>query len=425
VEEALLENPFLEVEDKKEPEIEVHGAEAEQAAASSVEKYVEWADYCNDHDDARRKAPDTDYLSPVSFAVAGPVSLHEHLELQLHLSTVNDRARKVGEYFIGCIDDNGYLHCTPAEAAAAAGVRESCAIEVLKLLQTFDPAGIGARDLRECLLLQIERQGIGNPLLEAIVDRYLDDVAAGRIRLIAEQLACTPHEVQTTVDIIRMLTPKPGQGFGGDRNLGYVLPDVNIERVADEFIVIVNDSDVPRLTINPYYRRVIRDADGEAKKFVEGRINAAVWLIKSIEQRRMTLFNVTGTIVKLQDDFFRKGPKLLRPLTMKKVADQLGIHESTVSRTVANKYAATPFGLYPLRFFFSAGITALDGECMAASRVKQELRDTIVAEDPAEPLSDQALRVILANRGMEVSRRTVAKYREELGIAASGKRKRY
>ena len=428
VEEAWLENPILELDDKKPAETETseEPAETEQANSTLSEQYFDWLDDYNGYEEGRPTKTDSDYLSPIGFAATGPASLHEHLEMQLHLSTENDIARKIGEYFIGCIDDNGYLRCTTAEAAQATGVLETCAEQVLKLLQTFDPAGVAARDLKECLLLQLERQEIDEPILNAVITHYLSEVANGRIRFIADQLGCTPHEVQAAVDMIRMLTPKPGQAFGGDRNLGYVLPDVTIELVQNEFVVTVNDSDVPRLTINPYYRRVVRDdADGEAKKFVEGRINAAVWLIKSIEQRRMTLYNVTNMIVKLQEDFFRKGPKNLRPMTMKKVADSLGIHESTVSRTVANKYATTPYGLYPLRHFFSAGITSIDGECMASSRIKQELREVINAEDPAKPLSDQVLAEILAKRGMELSRRTVAKYREELGIASSGKRKRY
>lgn len=428
VEEAWLENPILELDDKKTAEAETreHSAEPEQAGPALTDQYFDWLDDYNGYEERGAAKADPDYLSPIGFAATGPASLHEHLEMQLHLCTENDKAREIGDYFIGCIDDNGYLCCTPQEAADAVGVSVGCAEQVLELLQTFDPAGVAARDLKECLLLQLQRQEIDEPLLEAIINGYLDEVANGRIRFIAERLCCTPHEVQAAVDMIRMLTPKPGQVYGGDRNLGYVLPDVTIERIQNEFVVTVNDSDVPRLTINPYYRRVVRDdADGEAKKFVEGRINAAVWLIKSIEQRRMTLYNVTNMIVKMQDDFFRKGPKNLRPMTMKKVADSLGIHESTVSRTVANKYATTPFGLYPLRHFFSAGITGLDGECMASSRIKQELRDVINAEDPAKPLSDQVLAEIMAKRGMELSRRTVAKYREEMGIASSGKRKRY
>ncbi|MBP1764690.1 MAG: rpoN [Firmicutes bacterium] len=428
VEEAWLENPILELDDKKPAETDTaeHSTENERTDVALSDQYFDWLDDGSGYDQQRTAKADSDYLSPIGFAATGPTSLHEHLEMQLHLSTENDKARKVGEYFIGCIDDSGYLRCTVEEAAEAVGIEIPCAEQILALLQTFDPAGVAARDLKECLLLQLRRHEIHEPLLEEIIDGYLDEVANGRIRYIADKLDCTPHEVQAAVDMIRMLTPKPGQAFGGDRNLGYVLPDVTIERVQNEFVVTVNDSDVPRLTINPYYRRVVRDnADGEARKFVEGRINAAVWLIKSIEQRRMTLYNVTNMIVKLQDEFFRNGPKNLRPMTMKKVADSLGIHESTVSRTVANKYATTPFGLFPLRHFFSAGITGVDGECMASSRIKQELRDTITAEDPAKPFSDQILAEMLAKRGMELSRRTVAKYREEMGIASSGKRKRY
>jgi RNA polymerase sigma-54 factor len=352
-------------------------------------------------------------------------TLHEHLEFQLHLTLLDESARTVGRYLIGCIDDNGYLSGSLTEASKNLGVREETVTEVLKVIQTFDPSGVGARDLRECLLIQAEQRGITNQLVLTIIDKFLDEIGAGHYKGIADKLGYTPHDVQVAVDTIRTLDPKPGRAFDGGQQPCYIIPDVSIERINQNYVIIINDNNIPHLTINPYYRRVVREADSEAKKFVEGRINAAVWLIRSIEQRRRTLYNVVEAIIDIQRDFFDYGPKNLRPLTMKRVADRLGIHESTVSRAIANKYSETPHGLFSLRAFFSAGLQGSDGESLSASTVKREIKELAAAEDPAQPLSDQALTEILVSRGIAVSRRTVAKYREELGIPSSSKRRRY
>lgn len=419
VEQELLENPVLEEEEKP-----VSEPVEEDAGDERIREYFEWADYFDDGTDTGYSPRGEDKPAFTAF-VSAAATLQEHLEFQLHLTLLDDAARAVGRYLIGCIDDNGYLCGTVAEAAERLAVSEETVTGVLRVLQTFDPPGVGARDLRECLLIQAEQKGVTDRLVLAVIDRYLDEVAAGHYKAIADKLGCTPHDVQEAVDFIRTLDPKPGRAFDGGDQPCYIIPDVTIERVSGNYVIIINDHNIPHLTINPYYRRIVRDADSDARKFVEGRISSAIWLIKSIEQRRRTLYNVVETIVDLQHDFFDHGPKYLRPLTMKKVADRLGIHESTVSRAIANKYADTPHGLLALRAFFSAGLQGSDGEALSAATVKRQLKDLVGREDPGQPLSDQALTEILAGRGIAVSRRTVAKYREELGIQCSSKRKRY
>ncbi len=418
VEQELLENPVLEAEEKATAE------PVEEETNDRIREYFDWAEYFDDGTDTGYAPPCEEKPSFTTF-VSAASTLHEHLEFQLHLTLLDEKARAVGQYLIGCIDENGYLCGTVAEAAENLGVDEETAVTVLKVIQTFDPPGVGARDLRECLLIQAEQRGVDEPLALAIIDKYLDEVAAGHFKNIADKLGCTPHDVQRAVDYIRTLDPKPGRAFDAGDQPCYIIPDVTIERVAGNYIIIINDHNIPHLTINPYYRRVVRDADSEARKFVEGRINAAVWLIRSIEQRRRTLYNVVETIIELQRDFFDHGPKYLRPLTMKKVADKVGIHESTVSRAIANKYADTPHGLFSLRAFFSAGLQGADGETLSAATVKRQIKELVAAEDPAQPLSDQAITEILIGRGVAVSRRTVAKYREELNIQSSSKRRRY
>ena len=446
VETELLENPVLEADagenvpaDSSEPAGGEDLSAAQEAPLpepapepekAMEDRYAEWAEYFDGGSAGLKSPRNTDDRCVGDLYCERVVSLQEHLETQLHFCTMDKPRQRVGEYLIGCIDDNGYLNCTLAEAAAALKTDEAIAAEVLEVIQTFDPLGVGARDLKECLRIQIrhlrqERPELDAELVWSIVDGCLGLVAEGRYRQIAEQLGSTPQAVQRAVDLIKTLDPKPGRSFGGSSQLAYIIPDITVERVNAGYQILINDSHVPQLHINPYYRQVIRDADHEAKKFVEGRIHSAVWLIKSIDQRRRTLYNVMEALVEMQRDFFDRGPRGLRPLTMKKVADRIGVHESTVSRAVANKYAATPHGLRSLHSFFSASIQGRGGEEVAAVTVKNVLKELVEAEDATAPLSDQALTDILNRRGMAVSRRTVAKYREELGIASSSRRRRY
>lgn len=419
VEQEILENPVLELEEKVPAE-----SSEEEAADSQTLEYFDWADYFAERADGYSGLTAADEVPFTTFVSAG-ATLQDHLEMQLHFAVLSQEARNIGGYLIGCIDDNGYLCGSVAEAAEVLGTSDELILEVLKVIQTFDPTGVGARDLRECLSIQVTQKDIEDPIVLAIIDKYLDEVAAGHYKNIADKLGCTPHVVQNAVDFIRTLDPKPGRAFASGEQPCYIIPDITVERINGSYVIIINDNNIPRLTINPYYRRIVRDADTDAKKFVEGRINSAVWFIKSIEQRRRTLYNVVNAIIDLQRDFFDRGPKFLRPLIMKKVADQLGIHESTVSRAIANKYVDTPHGLFSLRTFFSAGLQGVDGASLAAATVKREIKDMIGQEDPGQPLSDQIIAETLVSKGITVSRRTVAKYREELGIPSSCKRKRY
>ena len=447
VEDALLENPVLEVavpENKEQDNEEetTHTEELTQAMTTNLpeeevaapakaeeDRYAEWAEYFDGGRFQQAQTINENRQQRELYAVTA-ISLQEHLETQLSFTELSAELRRLDSYLIGCIDDNGYLCCSLEEAAATLSLPTELAEQALVLLQTFDPPGVGARSLNECLRIQIrqkeqEQPALKNPLLLPIVDDYLSWVAEGRYKAIAEQLGCTPQKVQQAVDLLRTLDPKPGRCFGGSSQVTYIIPDLTVERVNADYIITINEGYVPQLTINPYYRQVIRDADTESRKFVEGRINSAVWLLKSIEQRRRTLYNVMEAIIKIQRDFFDYGPKFLRPLTMKIIADMIEVHESTVSRAVANKYAATPHGLLSLHAFFSAGIQNKNGADVSASTIKGAIKELVNAEDARQPLSDQALKEILNKQDIAVSRRTVAKYREEMGIAASCKRKRY
>ncbi|GMB01776.1 RNA polymerase factor sigma-54 [Pelosinus sp. IPA-1] len=424
IEQEVLENPVLEIAEKQsdEPEAEMDEPRREK---EQLDDYLNWDDYFNQGMDKKSEYMVADEKTTVEKFVNSNVSLHEHLEFQLHLAVRDEATKIVGNYLIGCIDENGYLCGTLSEAASNLGVKEEIVLEVLELIQTFDPLGVGARDLQECLLIQYQQKGIYDHLVADIISNHLPDVAAGRYKAIAEKLACKPQDVQQAVDVIRTLDPKPGRAFGGEQ-CSYIIADMSVERVNGKYVITVNDTSIPQLTINPYYRRVAMGADSESKKFIEGRLNSAVWLIKSIEQRRRTLYNVMEAIIELQQDFFDKGPKFLRPLVMKKVAEKIEVHESTVSRAIANKYVDTPHGLVSLRSFFSTAVhNSEGGQDVSATKVKQKIKELIVAEDSSDPYSDQTLSEILCQHGMKISRRTVAIYREEQGIASSAKRKRY
>ncbi len=421
VEQALLENPVLEAEEKETIEPEV---QEDRKAEEPLSEYFDWSEYFNDGTDTGSMPTSVKDMPSFESFTASETSLQEHLELQLHLTVFDNDATVAGRYLIGCIDDNGYLCCTVSEASQTLNMPEEIVNGVLAIIQTFEPVGVGARSLQECLSIQVKQRGITDIRVTAIIDDYLDEVASGRYKAIADKLGCTLQEVQEAVDIIRSLDPKPGRGFGSSQS-GYIIPDITVERVNGKYFIIVNDTTAPRLVINPYYRQVAQGADSDARKYVEEHLNSAVWLIKSIEQRRRTLYNIMEAIISLQPEFFDISPKFLRPLTMKKVAEHISVHESTVSRAIANKYANTPHGLFSLRDFFSGGIQGVGGEDVAAARVKREIKELVAKENAKHPYSDQALTDILNRQGITVSRRTVAKYREEMGIASSARRKRY
>nr|WP_092073241.1 RNA polymerase factor sigma-54 [Dendrosporobacter quercicolus]NSL49964.1 RNA polymerase factor sigma-54 [Dendrosporobacter quercicolus DSM 1736]SDM56023.1 RNA polymerase, sigma 54 subunit, RpoN/SigL [Dendrosporobacter quercicolus] len=422
VEQQFLENPVLEMENAAGDDDQPAGdAPSAGITAANVN---ELDDYFKDGLKANyQTAVHSDEMAAGSFA-AREVSLDEHLQFQLDITFNNPLEHAVGQYIIGCIDHKGYLCSSVEEIAQALAVSTELAGSVLEIIQTFDPEGVGARSLQECLQIQARQQGLYHGLVKAIIEQHLPDLADAKYRWIAERLNSTAHAVQEAADLIRKLNPKPGLAFSTE-SAGYISADVTVERVNGSYVILVNDSNIPRLFINPSYRQASRQPDSEVKKFIENRLNAAIWLIRSVEQRRNTLYRVTEAILDLQRGFFDHGPPHIRPLIMKTVADRLGIHESTVSRAVANKYINTPHGLFSMRAFFSSCVNTVNGEEMVSGKIKQEIKNLLRSENPASPLSDQGISGLLAKQGIKISRRTVTKYREEMGIASSNKRKRY
>ncbi len=414
IEQELLENPCLEAELGDEPE----GMEGRPETRKLL-------DYLGSSNGSGVSPEDDEENGFEAFTATIP-TLQEHLTAQLLLAGLDPSDRQIGEFLIGSLDDHGYLTITTAEAAEKLGVPEERVLRVLEVIQSFDPPGVGARSLRECLQLQWATVDDGNPLVPVLIDRYLDALGEGRITRIAEELGVTPAEVQAAADLIRTLDPKPGRRFGTANETRYVVPDVVVERVGNDYVVLTNDGPVPKLQVSRLYRDLLGgEMESDARKYVEQKIHAAMWLIRAIEQRRMTLYKVVEAIVRFQRDFLDRGVRYLHPLTLREVAEVVGVHESTVSRATAGKYVQTPRGTFELKFFFTSGVDGGRGQGVAAESVKKMMADLIAKENPSEPLSDQMLANLLNQQGVRISRRTVAKYREEMGVPSSGKRRRY
>lgn len=354
-------------------------------------------------------------------------TLEDSLLLQLTFSKLKGQELKIGRYLVESIDDNGYLTADLAQVARCFKTTEENVEKVLDVIQTFEPLGVGARNLKECLIIQLAARGLLDETIEYIILNYLEDLGDNKLSRVAKQMGIPVSQVQMICDLIRTLEPKPGRSFASDENVKYIVPDVIVEKIDGEYVVSTNEYSIPHLMVSPYYTTLSKETknDEEVSKYLTDKFNSAIWLIKSIEQRRQTIFNVVTAVVEHQKDFLDKGPKYLKTLTLKQVADVLGVHESTVSRSINGKYMQTPRGVYEIRYFFSSGVAGRDGEGLSSNSIKTFIKEIIAGEDPKKPYSDQEMVEILSERGIEISRRTVAKYREGMNILSSSKRRRY
>jgi RNA polymerase sigma-54 factor len=351
-------------------------------------------------------------------------SLEEHLVRQLRLSGLSETEQKIGASIIYSLNEDGYLD-TPLEDLAAQLEAEVASVErVLKRVQRFDPVGVAARALAECLLCQLAAIGMEDSLAARIVAAHLPLLERHRYAEIAKLLGVPLEMVSQTARVISELEPKPARNYGG-QDARYIIPDVFIHKLGDEYIITLNEDAVPRLKISGYYQRVLRDGDApaETKDYLQERLRSARWLVKSIYQRQQTIFKVASSIVKFQRAFFDHGISQLRPLVLKDVAEDIGMHESTISRATANKYAHTPQGIFELKFFFTSSVKSASGEDISAETVKEKIRALVGAEPRGNPLSDQTIAEILKRDQINIARRTVAKYRQALGILPSARRK--
>jgi RNA polymerase sigma-54 factor len=407
---------------------------AERETATELEpesglNNIDWNDYLTNYSNdwhASSATPadyDDEKRPSLESMLVRAQSLTEHLLWQLQMNPLDDAEQEVTALLIGNMDKDGYLQLQVEEIAFQSGRDFEVVERALQRIHELDPPGVGARDLRECLLLQLRAQGLEEGLAARVVRDHLGLLEGKRFDKIAKELDVSIGDVVTAANHIATLEPKPGRNFG-EGDVRYITPDVFVQKVGEEYVVTLNEEGLPRLRVSSYYRQVLGGAGGtDAKKYIQDKMRAAAWLIKSIQQRQRTLFMVTTSIVKFQREFLDRGIAHLKPLVLKDVALDIGMHESTVSRATANKYVHTPQGIFELKYFFTSSLNKTDGDEVSAESVKDRIRAIVVAEDARHPLSDQHIAEILAKENVDIARRTVAKYREIMGILPSSKRR--
>jgi RNA polymerase sigma-54 factor len=443
----LLGNPFLElVEPEEETEVPLPEEGVEQEKEKTGDDEPNWEDILLD-DGTDSNAPPRDMSEAKEFVEPVPVEtkdLSDHLREQVRLLDLTPRQQLLAEEFIGNIAEDGYLGATPEEMVRGANqlleehfleserdVQPELytlaeAEEMLRIIQKLDPPGVGARDLRECLLLQLEARKETDTLAYRLVKEAFDDLKAHRWSDLGKRFGLEAAEVQKVADELAKLDPKPGLQHSAASD-SYITPDLIVEKIDGQYHVFLNDGGLPRLRISRTYQQIARDKkqfQGENKEFINQRLNSAHWMIQAIEQRRQTMLKVMNFIVDRQREFFEKGVEYLKPLTLREVADVINMHESTVSRVTNEKYVQTPRGLLPLKFFFSSGLSTTTGEDASARSIKAQIEKMVADEDPKNPLTDQQIVELFGQRGVRIARRTVAKYRDQLGILPARMRKR-
>ena len=434
----MVENPLLE----EVPTEELQPAEPQQAQEKAADQQP--ADKGDSWDDAdyeyffgdylddgyRSRTPsEVKELPPIENTLSTASSLSDHLLWQLSLQTDDEKLKEIGRAIIGNLDDDGYLVASVEEIAAMGEWPVADVERALQHVQTFDPIGVAARDLQECLWLQIRHLGLEGTPTEKIVTEHLRLLQNHQVPEIARKLGMTIEDLKEHVEIIRNLDPKPGSRYNPSQSQ-YVIPDVYVIKVEDQYVAALNEEGLPQLRISPVYRRLLDktgagggEQNDETRAYVKDKFRSALWLIKSVDQRQKTIHKVATSIINFQREFLDHGIEYLRPLVLRDVANDIGMHESTVSRVVNNKYMHTPQGVFELKYFFHSGISSSYGESVSSVTIKQRIRKIIENEDPRKPLSDSKIVSILQKEGLMLARRTIAKYREELKIPTSNQRK--
>ena len=446
----LLNNPFLDMiepdEEDEEDGVEQQEEPNPETEAEKEEKgEIDWEEILLDGFDAggrREEHEEREYYEPVTVDTR---DLADHLRDQVSLLDLNGRQMYLADEFIGNINEDGYLACGLEKIVE--GVNESVAKvaeeadrevsdlpmytmaeaeEMLGVVQSLDPPGVGARDLRECLMLQLREAGLEHSVPFRLVRDCFDELIAHRWSEISKRFGISPIDVQKAADEIAKLDPKPGLVYS-DASDNYIIPDLIVDKIDGKYHVFLNDANLPRLKLSKAYQEIARDKkkfDGENKEFISNKLNSANWMIQAIEQRRQTMLKVMNYIVERQREFFEKGVQFLKPLTLREVAEVISMHESTVSRVTNEKFVQTPRGVLPLKFFFSSGLSTTAGEDVSARGIKAQIQKLVSEENPKHPLTDQAIVNILKETGVQIARRTVAKYRDQLGVLSARMRKR-
>ncbi len=451
INQELLENPMLDIDEENQQqqqkdEAEVLGEPVEESPVETtaqeqlredgaseidvndnVSDEFDWENYLGEYSSATRSEEAVIHedreAPPYENVMTRATTLQEHLLWQLTMSSLDEKGVHIGQLIIGNLDDDGYLQAEIADIAEQTGCEPEAVEKVLGVIQQMDPLGVGARDLRECLLIQALVLYPHQDVVLDILEDYLDLLEKRQYQPLAKKLGVKLDDIAEALEIIRLLDPRPGRTVSGEEPQ-YITPDIYVYKIDGEFVVVLNEDGLPKLKVNNFYRdSLAKGADPKAKEYVQDKLRSAMWLIRSIHQRQRTIFKVTEAIVKFQRGFFEKGVSALRPLVLRDIAEEVGMHESTISRVTTNKYVHTPQGVFELKFFFNSGINKVEGGSLASEAVKERIRKIIAEENTAKPLSDQAIADILIRENIDIARRTVAKYREMLGILPSSRRR--
>jgi RNA polymerase sigma-54 factor len=438
ISQELEENPALEEiqetalkdlnNEQSEPE-SPQNTNAEVTISEKINEDIDWSNYIDEYNSPGKINFESEGKDTPKYEafISHKESLADHLLWQLLMNSPSPEEKKIGSLIIGNLNKDGYLDLSLEELAHLGDATVDEVDDVLFLMQTFDPIGICARDLGECLLLQAKHFGLNNTLITDIITNHIKDLENKNYKAICKSLKVNLDEVIAAVNIIRGLEPKPGRQFS-DEDPQYITPDIFVYKAEDEFVIVINDDGMPKLRVNSFYKKAIshdENVTGKAKDYIQDKLRSAAWLIRSIHQRQKTIYRVMESILKFQHNFFERGITHLKPMVLRDVAEDIGMHESTISRVTTNKYAYTPQGIFELKYFFNSSIKRVHGEAIASASVQEKIRQMIENEDPRKPYSDSKMAEMLKNENINIARRTVAKYREMLGVLSSNKRKQF
>ena len=439
IRQELEENPALEeVQEFADEESRTDQSEAasddtpaikEVEIEEKINDTIDWNNYIDEYNSTGRIVFETEKRDIPSFEsfVARKESLNEHLLWQLLMTFPTEEEEKIGSLIIGNLNKDGYLDIPVEELINTSGSSSNKVNQVLSLIKTFDPIGVGASDLKECLLIQAKHFKLDNTIVTEIINKHLNHLENKNYKVIARALRVNIQEVISAVNIIKEFEPKPGRTFSVEEPQ-YINPDIFVYKFEDGFLILLNDDGIPRLHVSSFYKQFINRGgklSGKAKEYLQDKIRSATWLIKSIQQRQKTIYRVMESILKFQREFFEKGIAHLKPMVLRNVAQDIGMHESTISRVTTNKYAYTPQGLFELKYFFNSSIDRINGDAIASVSVQEKIRQIILNEDARKPYSDDKITKLLKESNINIARRTVTKYREVMKLLSSSKRKQF
>jgi len=437
IQQELEENPALEeiqeVATKEQPdkESETESTDPPQEKEVTIEEKIrdeiDWSNYINEYNSSGRTHFESERKDLPRFETfaARKESLSEHLLWQLLMTSATEEEKKIGSLIIGNLNKNGYLDISLKEIIDTSNSSPEQVEQILSLMQTFDPIGVCARDLSECLLIQAKHLGFDNNIVTNIITNHISDLENKNYKAIAKAQKASMEDIISAVNVIKGLEPKPGRKFSDEEPI-YINPDIFVYKYEKDFVIVLNDDGMPKLRVNPFYKNAISRGErisDKTKDYIQDKMRAATWLIRSIHQRHKTIYKVMESILKFQQDFFEKGVAYLKPMVLRDISEDIEMHESTISRVTTNKYAHTPQGTFELKYFFNSSIKGLNGEAIASASVKEKIRQLIANEDQKKPYSDRKITKILKESNINIARRTVAKYREVMGVLSSSKRK--